>query len=133
MLRIPLTRLRLLAAGLLLAPTVAGAVTCSKAGFDELNRDKANTAYFLDAAAEKACADQSFAGSGTVNQVYGKDEFEIAADDGLRVTVILGGSHGCGDLLLMKKGQRVRVKGTVSRSYRAVSAIRLKDATCVAG
>lgn len=133
MLRTPVTRLGLLAAGLLLVPGTAAAVTCSKAGFDELNRDKTNTAYFLDAAADKACADQPFAGAGTVNQVYGKDEFEIAADDGLRVTVILGGSHGCGDLLLMKKGQRVRVKGTVSRSYRAVSAVRLKDAACIAG
>ncbi|MBD5803515.1 hypothetical protein AZOA_29550 [Azoarcus sp. Aa7] len=133
MLRPHFARLGLIATGLLLAPATSSAVTCSKAGFDELNRDKANTAYFLDATAEKACTDQPFAGAGTVNQVYGKDEFEITADDGLRVTVILGANHGCGDLLNMRKGQRVRIKGTVSRSYRAVGAIRLKEAACVLG
>lgn len=115
----------------LLLPAAAGAaVSCSKAGFDELNRDKANTAYFLDDAADKACLNKPYAGSGHVNQVYGKDELEIMAEDGLRVTVILGASHGCGDLLAMKKGQSLRVKGQVARTYRSVAALRLKDGAC---
>lgn len=105
-------------------------VPCSKSGFDELNRDRANTAYFLDDAAEKACLDKPYAAVGTVKQVYGKDEFEITADDGLGVTVLLGSSHGCGDLLLMKKGQRVKVAGTVARTYRSAGTIRVKNASC---
>lgn len=117
-------------AGLLLSTAAGAAVPCSKAGFDELNRDRANTAYFLDDAAEKACIDKAFAGAGSVKQVYGKDEFEITADDGLGVTVLLGAAHGCGDLLAMKKGQRVKVSGTVARIYRSAAAIRLKNAAC---
>lgn len=116
--------------GLLLSATAGAAVPCSKAGFDELNRDRSNTAYFLDDAAEKACNDKPYAAAGTVKQVYGKDEFEITADDGLGVTVLLGSSHGCGDLLLMKKGQRVRVAGTVTRTYRSAGAIRIKNVAC---
>lgn len=112
------------------AATAAVATPCSRAGFDELNRDKSNTAYFLDDAADKACLNKQYASGGTVNQVYGKDEFEITSEDGLRVTVILGPSHGCGDLLTMKKGQHVQVKGTVARTYRSVGAIRLKEGAC---
>ncbi|MCK9986369.1 MAG: hypothetical protein AzoDbin1_02841 [Azoarcus sp.] len=117
-------------AGLLLAPATHAAVNCSKAGFDELNRDRANTAYFLDDTAEKACIDKPYAAAGSVRQVYGKDEFEIVAEDGLGVTVLLGASHGCGDLLLLKKGQRIRVAGTVTRTYRSAGSIRIKNATC---
>lgn len=117
-------------AGLLLNAAAGAAVPCSRAGFDELNRDRANTAYFLDDAAEKACIDKPYAGAGSVKQVYGKDEFEITADDGLGVTVLLGSAHGCGDLLAMKKGQRVKVAGTVVRIYRSAAAIRLKNAAC---
>lgn len=119
-----------LLAGLGLACSAALAAPCSKTGFDELNRDKANTAYYLDDAADKACLNKPYVGGGTVNQVYGKDEFEITAEDGLRVTVILGSSHGCGDLLAMRKGQHVKVKGSVARTYRSVGAIRLKDGAC---
>lgn len=114
----------------LLSSAAWGAIPCSKAGFDELNRDRANTAYFLDDAAEKACIDKPYSGAGSVKQVYGKDEFEITADDGLGVTVLLGHSHGCGDLLVMKKGQRVKVAGTVARIYRSAAAIRIKNASC---
>lgn len=127
---IGIRRLGLAAIGFVCFSGAGAAPLCSRQGFDELNRDKANTAYFLDDAADKACLNKPYAGSGTVSQVYGKDEFEIAADDGLRVTVILGASHGCGDLLAMRKGQQLRVKGTVSRTYRSVAAIRLKDGTC---
>lgn len=116
--------------GLVICSAAQGAVSCSRAGFDELNRDRANTAYFLDDAAEKACVDRPYAAAGTVKQVYGKDEFEFTADDGLGVTAILASSHGCGDMLLMKKGQRVRVHGTVTRTYRSAAAIRLKGAVC---
>jgi len=115
----------------LLLPAIAGAaLPCSKAGFDELNRDKANTAYFLDDAADKACLTKPYVASGSVNQVYGKDELEVMAEDGLRVTVILGAAHGCGDLLNIKKGQQLRVKGLVARTYRSVAALRLKDGSC---
>ena len=116
--------------GALLSSAASAAVTCSKAGFDELNRDRANTAYFLDDAAERACVGKAYATAGTVKQVYGKDEFEVAADDGLGVTVLLAASHACGDLLLMKKGQRVRVAGTVARTFRSAGAIRVKNANC---
>lgn len=116
--------------GLWTASSALAGVPCSKAGFDELNRDRANTAYFLDDTAEKACLDKLYGGGGTVKQVYGKDEFEITADDGLGVTVLLGPSHGCGDLLLMKKGQRLKVAGTVVRTYRAAGTIRIKNASC---
>ena len=116
--------------GLLLSSAANSAVSCSRAGFDELNRDRANTAYFLDDAAEKACVDRPIAAAGSVKQVYGKDEFEFTADDGLGVTAILASNHGCGDMLLMKKGQRVRVHGTVTRAYRSAAAIRLKGAVC---
>lgn len=122
--------LGLILSTLLLPATAAAAVPCSKAGFDELNRDKSNTAYFLDDAADKACLNKPYTGSGHVNQVYGKDELEVMAEDGLRVTVILGASHGCGDLLAMKKGQYVKLKGNVARTYRSVAALRLKDGSC---
>lgn len=126
----PSTFSALALAALLLAPAAQAAVNCSKAGFDELNRDRANTAYFLDDAAEKACIDKPYAASGTVRQVYGKDELEIVAEDGLGVTVLLGSSHGCGDLLQMKKGQRLKVAGTVTRTYRSAGSIRIKNAAC---
>lgn len=116
--------------GLWISSATWAALPCSKASFDELNRDRTNTAYFLDDAAEKACLDKPYAGAGTVKQVYGKDEFEISADDGLGVTVLLGPSHGCGDLLLMKKGQRVKVTGAVARTYRSAGTIRIKSASC---
>jgi hypothetical protein len=114
----------------LLSSVAAAAVPCSKAGFDALNRDRENTAYFLDTAAEKACVDKPYAASGSVREVYGEDEFEIVADDGLGVTVLLDSSHACGDLLRMKKGQRVKVTGTVARTYRSAGKIRIKDANC---
>lgn len=130
MLHIALRHLSAAVSGLLLTGAALASVTCSKAGFDELNRDRSNTAYFLDDAAEKACLDKPYAGGGTVRQVYGKDEFEIAADDGLVVTVLLGASHGCGDLLVMKKGQRTKVTGTVARTYRSAGTIRIRNASC---
>ncbi|WP_128106528.1 hypothetical protein [Azoarcus sp. DN11] len=130
MLHIAFRQLAAAVAGLLLSGAASAAITCSKAGFDELNRDRTNTAYFLDDAAEKACLDKPFVASGSVKQVYGKDEFELIAEDGLGVTVLLAGSHGCGDLLQMKKGQRVKVGGTVARTYRSAGTIRLRNAVC---
>ncbi|HET6718389.1 MAG TPA: hypothetical protein VFH22_02000 [Rhodocyclaceae bacterium] len=114
----------------LLLSSAAQAAPCSKAGFDELNRDRANTAYYLDDAAEKACVDKSYSAAGTVKQVYGKDEFEMTADDGLGVTVLLAAAHGCGDLLHMRKGQRIRVTGTAARTFRTAGAIRIRNSSC---
>jgi len=130
MLHIAFRRLGASLAGMLMACAAGASVPCSRAGFDELNRDRANTAYFLDDTAEKACIDKPYAAAGSVKQVYGKDEFEITAEDGLGVTVLLAASHGCGDLLTMKKGQRVRVAGTVARTYRSAGTIRVRNAVC---
>lgn len=123
-------KLKVVLISLLLSSAAGATIPCSRAGFDELNRDRSNTAYFLDDAAEKACIDKPYSAIGSVKQVYGKDEFEISADDGLGVTVLLGPSHGCGDLLLMKKAQRIKVAGTVARTYRSAATIRIKNATC---
>ncbi len=115
---------------LLFSSAAFAAVPCSKEGFDELNRDNANTAYFLDHQAEKACVDKRYSSSGSVKDVYAKDEFEMIAEDGLGVTVLLRSSHDCGDLLQMRKGQRVAVSGTVARTYRTAGKILVKDANC---
>lgn len=110
----------------------AGAAECTRAGFQQLNDDASETTLYKDTMAERACVGHKVRPKGTVLNVDGHRDIKITAEDGFEYRVTLSPAHNCGDMLTVKKGQKIQVAGTVTRVYLNIFTLRLEEAYCVA-
>lgn len=110
----------------------AGTVDCTRTGFQQLYEDTNETNLYKDTMAERACVGHKVRPKGTVLNVDGQRDIKITAEDGFEYRVILSPAHNCGDMLKVKKGQKLQVTGTVTRVYLNIFTLRIVDAYCVA-
>ena len=110
----------------------AGTVECTRTGFQQLYEDANETNLYKDTMAERACVGRKVRPKGAVLNIDGQRDIKITAEDGFEYRVILSPAHNCGDILKVKKGQKLQVTGTVTKAYLSIFTLRIEDAYCVA-
>lgn len=128
------------AAILLLLVTVgacANASTCTTAAMEEISSDNSLTSLQKQHRLDNLCLGKTVSAVGEVRNVTqrGIDLSPLHGDFttsyGTGHSFRLADSHECGELLKIKKGDILHLKGTITDVYGSIQALSLSDSVCL--